>query len=124
FAPSSGGCERHPSAVRGGRRLEVAVVAITRRADPLGTRVAFARTPNCCYELLVEVLHLGTGAIDTLQRPNGTPIAGIRPRWSPATDVIAYSNAGQIWLIQPDGSNERTGSPPGPGYGRFDRAPD
>jgi len=86
--------------------------------------VAFARTPNCCYELLVEVLHLGTGAIDTLQRPNGTPIAGIRPRWSPASDVIAYSNAGQIWLIQPDGSNERTGSPPGHGYGLFDWSPD
>ena len=92
--------------------------------SPDGTRVAFARTPNCCYELLVEVLHLGTGAIDTLQRPNGTPIAGIRPRWSPATDVIAYSNAGQIWLIQPDGSNERTGSPPGHGYGLFDWSPD
>src|SRR5437763_15028392 len=29
-----------------------------------------------------------------------------------------------MWLIQPDGSNERTGSPPGHGYGLFDWSPD
>jgi hypothetical protein len=89
-----------------------------------GTRLAFTRTPECCYDLLVRVLHVSTGAIDTLQRPNGTPIAGVRPRWSPTADVIAYGNAGQIWLMQPDASNERTGSPPGHGYGAFDWSPD
>jgi len=89
-----------------------------------GTRVAFARTPDCCYDLLVRVLHVSTGVIDTLQRPNGTPIAGVRPRWSPTADVIAYNNGGQIWLMQPDASNERTGSPPGHGYGAFDWSPD
>ncbi|MGE5803439.1 MAG: TolB family protein [Gemmatimonadota bacterium] len=92
--------------------------------SPDGTRLAFTRTPNCCYDLLVRVLDVSTGAIDTLQRPNGTPIAGLRPRWSPTGDVIAYLNAGQIWLMQPDASNERTGSPPGHAYGAFDWSPD
>src|SRR5712691_3048166 len=92
--------------------------------SPDGTRLAFTRTPDCCYDLLVRVLHVSTGAIDTLQRANGTPIAGVRPRWSPTADVIAYANAGQIWLMQPDASSERTGSPPGHGYGAFDWSPD
>lgn len=92
--------------------------------SPDGTRVVLTRTPDCCYELLIEVLHVATGQIDSLQRANGTPIAGVHPRWSPTADVIAYNNAAQIWLIQPDGSNERTGSPPGHGYGQFDWSPD
>lgn len=92
--------------------------------SPDGTRVAYARTPSCCYELLIGVLHVATGTVDSLHRSNGTPIAGIHPRWSPTADVIAYNNAGQIWLMQPDGSNERTGSPPGHSYGLFDWSPD
>lgn len=92
--------------------------------SPDGTRVALARTPACCYDLLIEVLDLATGQMDSLRRANGTPIAGVHPRWSPTADVIAYNNAGQIWLIQPDGSNERTGSPPGHSYGQFDWSPD
>lgn len=92
--------------------------------SPDGSRLAFTRTPDCCYDLLVRVLHIATGAIDTLQRSNGTPINGLRPRWSPTADVIAYHNAGQIWLMQPDASNERTASPPGHAYGAFDWSPD
>src|SRR5207237_8993439 len=50
--------------------------------SPDRTRAGFARTANCCYQLLVEVLHLGTWAIDTLPRPHGTPLAGICRRTS------------------------------------------
>jgi len=67
------------------------------------------------------VLRLATGAIDTLHRADGTPVPGTTPRWSPVSDVIAYTNpqpgwqnenANTIWLMDPDGSHQRAVSRP------------
>jgi len=87
--------------------------------SPDDSRVAYTRNAVCCYDLLVFVLDVATGTIDSLPHADGTPTPGYMPRWSPAGDVIVYAatKPGQsqqyatiLWLIDPDGSNRRPAS--------------
>jgi len=83
------------------------------------THVVYTRNAVCCYDLLVSVLNVASGTIDSLQHADGTPTPGYMPRWSPVADVIAYGAhkfdepqqyATVLWLINPDGSNPRPAS--------------
>lgn len=87
--------------------------------SPDGGRVAYASRPFGTTDWRLYVLHVATGAVDSLG------IAGHVPRWSPDGDRIAFVWQGVVYHARPDGTDVQTLSDPGSEYGTgLDWSPD
>jgi Tol biopolymer transport system component len=73
---------------------------------PDGTRVVLEHRTSYFLGSSVRLLDIATRAITPLH-PTGQ-----RPRWSPRGDLIAFTDAGAISVIKPDGGGLRRVSPP------------
>ncbi len=70
--------------------------------SPDGTVLAFENDSSYfAGPATFQLLDVATHTIRPLS------LAGARPRWSPAGDLIAFVNAQRVWVVNPDGSNLR-----------------
>lgn len=78
--------------------------------SPDGARLTYENQTWNKQGYSVRVMEIATRAITEIV------VAGQRPRWSPAGDLIAYWANNQIWVVKPDGTEARVVSPPGRSY--------
>lgn len=77
--------------------------------SPDGTEIVYS-TGSPYYGWTLQILDLGTGSGRSLD------LAGECPRWSPLGDLIAYVNAGVVFVVRPDGTDMHHISPLNRGY--------
>lgn len=88
-------------------------------SPPNGEWIAYAEWRNDNWELVK--VRLGTAEDRQVLRSDG--VANATPRWSPKGDWITWETEQGFMLVSPDGKQERSLSPEGPGDQPFLNAP-